>query len=324
MTKPLSQRVRAFGSHQRPWAWGTPGLSILISLGTSSRQRGPALRRHNRKALILLICASNCIGLPSCRTILRVWHSRWLGRQVSAAQKTYFWATRLIRLHTSGRWERLENSLGRRTPPQHSPNSERQRRSTKLLPPFGKLSSAMRTKPENGQQRPSNSGTVGTFNTGRCWLLPSRAICRRERLDWNNWRTILPDVFQKIHLSSSTTCRLSGHKWQSTTMIPRRPSSFFKPPLPMNWGSLRPVSLLCILFMYEEKLIFHCIRAAKQPPSFKKSSTIVGLCGTSPSGHWHTGNWAGHTCCKGMAPRRRVSTESSLPFGKMPTPTSPS
>jgi NAD(P)-dependent dehydrogenase (short-subunit alcohol dehydrogenase family) len=26
----------------------------------------------------------------------------------------------------------------------------------------------------------------------------------------------------------------------------------------------------------------------------------------SPSGHWHTGNWAEHTCCKGIAPRRRV------------------
>ena len=109
-------------------------------------------------------------------------------------------------------------------------------------------------------------------------------------------------------MSSSTTCRLSGHKWQSTTMIPRRPSNFFKPPLPMNWDQ-RAVSrfctLLCILSMYEERLTFCCIRAAKQPPSFKKSSTIAGLCGTSPSGHWHTCNWAGPTRLAGDSAKAR-------------------
>jgi hypothetical protein len=50
----------------------------------------------------------------------------------------------LIRRHTSVSWERLENSLVKRTPPQHRPNSGRQRHSTKLLRPFGNLSSALR------------------------------------------------------------------------------------------------------------------------------------------------------------------------------------
>ena len=49
------------------------------------------------------------------------------------------------------------------------------------------------------------------------------------------------------------------------------------------------VSILpCIPSMSEERPTCCCIRAAKQPPSFKKSSTIAGLCGTSPSAHWHT------------------------------------
>ena len=184
----------------------------------------------------------------------------------------------------------------------------------------------MRAKPENGQHRPSNSGTVGTFNTGHCWLLPSWAILsqgetRLEQLADDFARRFPEDTLVEFNYLPTLRAQMAiAHH------DPSKAIEFLQAAAPYELGStggFPALYLLCIPSMYEGRLACCFIRGAKQPPSFKKSSTIAGLCGTSPSGHWHTGNWAGHTRWQATPPKLVSPTKNFLTLWKDADPDIP-
>ena len=142
------------------------------------------------------------------------------------------------------------------------------RRSTKPMPRLGKLCSAKRLKPGEwaatalGDGRDVHYGAVLGF--GLRWTSSQRQRAGRR----------FGPGFQRIPSSSSTTYRLSAHNSHSAAMILRRPSSFFKEPVPMNWEAAAH-TLYPVYIRGEAYLSSH--QGNQAAASFKKSSTIAGL-----------------------------------------------
>jgi tetratricopeptide (TPR) repeat protein len=88
---------------------------------------------------------------------------------------------------------------------------------------------------------------------------------------------------------------------------------------PLIWIGPRCFQSLCVA-----KPIWLLIRAARLPPSSRRSSTIAASSSTNPSVRLPILGSVAPTPCKATPPRQKLSIRTSSRYGKTPTPTSPS
>jgi eukaryotic-like serine/threonine-protein kinase len=129
---------------------------------------------------------------------------------------------------------------------------------------------------------------------------------------------IWPSAFRRILWSSSTICRPYTRSLRSAATIRQRPFGFFRLQRPMNWPT---ATTACFPSTSAVKHIWLRARGAKPQPNFKKSSTIAGLCGTTPSARSRIFKSPEPMPCKATPPRPKRPIRISSRYGKTPTPT---